>query len=359
MPSEQARYEPIARKAAQAAGIDDNLFVRQISQESGWLSEVVHCQRDSSAGARGVAQIVPQFHPTVDPCDPIAALEYAAGLMRSHLAVHNGDWALALSSYNAGPGATQQGLAGTLPGWPYAETVRYVANILEISQEEARLRLTGQGGGPRPPAIIPFIPDAPVDTQPNGWGCALESVQWLLRSIGRAPDANDTRDDPWLRSQLVPGIISEQNGLEDASGRQLAAWLTREYGTEMGFTAHAADVSFDDVLAGAGVNPTMIGGRRWGPGGHWSGVRRADEHGWLELANPAPGWTGVGTHLDRTEWAARGPWSAIFIDRAAMLGQPAPVPPAPPVPVPPPADTRLERAVSKARELLAILEAPS
>lgn len=159
--------------------------------------------------------------------------------------------------------------------------------------------------------VIPFNPDAPCDVQPDDWSCALQSMQWLLRSIGRNPDAGNPTADPWLKGQLVPGIISPDVGLRDASGRQLAAWLTQEYGTEMGFVAHAADVEYDDVLAGAGVNPTLIGGRRWGSGGHWSGVRRADDQGWLELANPSPNYTGVGTHLDRAEWAARAPWSAI------------------------------------------------
>jgi len=198
------------------------------------------------------------------------------------------------------------------------------------------------------PAPLPYNPDAPIDAQPDPWSCALQSTQWLLRSIGRNPDASDPVGDPWLKSQLVPGIISPQVGLQDASGAQLAAWINREYGQEMGFVAHAADVTFDDVLAGAGTNPTLIGGRRWGAGGHWAGVRRADANGLLELANPAPGYTGVGTHLDRAEWDARGPWTAVWIDRMSTL---------PPV-VLPPADTRVTRARELLRQALVVLDEP-
>lgn len=180
-------------------------------------------------------------------------------------------------------------------------------------------------------APLPFNPDAPCDVQPTDWGCALESTQWLLRSIGRNPDASNPQADPWLRSQLVPGIISTDVGLRDATGQQLANWITETYGKEMGFVAQASPVEFADVLAGAGVNPMIIGGRKWGPGGHWAGVRRADENGWLELANPAPNYTGVGTHLSPEEWAARGPWSCIWIDRMSTL-EPAPPPPPPPDP---------------------------
>lgn len=211
-----------------------------------------------------------------------------------------------------------------------------------------------QGASPVP-TVPPFNPDAPIDVQPDPWSCSIQAVQWLLRSIGRNPDASDPHGDPWLRSQLVPALVTPELGLLDGSGAQLAAWITREYGQEMGFTAHAADVTFDDVLAGAGVNPTLIGGRKWGPGGHWAGVRRADENGWLELANPSPNYTGIGSHLDRSEWDARGPWSAIFIDRAALLGQQ----PEPPVPPRPPADTRLARARALLEQAIAVLDEPA
>lgn len=181
------------------------------------------------------------------------------------------------------------------------------------------------GGGETVP--LPFYFDAPVDQQPDDWSCALQSVQWLLRSVGRNPDASDTRNDPWLRSQLVPGIISPDVGLRDGTGQQLAAWLTREYGQEMGFVAHAVPVEYDDVMLGAGINPTLIGGHGWGAGGHWAGVRGKDGDDLL-LANPADGYTGIGQRMTRAEWTARGPWHAIYIDRLATL--PAPDPPAPP-----------------------------
>lgn len=340
MASERERYEPTARLAAMASGVDPDIFVRQITQESGWLSEVIHCARSSSAGAMGIAQIVPRFHPNVNPCSPEDALAYAAGLMRSHLAVWDGDYALALSAYNAGPGATASGVKGQLPGWPYAETVNYVSSILNISQDEARRRLTG---GSAVPTALPYNPDAPIDIQPNDWSCALQSTQFLLRSIGRAPDASNPTTDPWLTSQLVPGIISPAVGLKDATGHPLAAWITREYGSEMGFTAHAVDVTFDDVAAGAGVNPTIMGGRAYN---HWVGVRRVNPDGTLALANPAPGFKGITDSMSRAQFDALGPFSAVYIDRM-------PAAPAPPVPVPP---SRVTVLVGEIRERLDELE---
>lgn len=192
---------------------------------------------------------------------------------------------------------------------------------------------------------IPYNPDAPVDPQPNDWSCALQSVQWLLRSIGRNPDASDTTNDPWLTSQLVPNIIRPDVGLRNATGEDLAAWITREYGHEMGFTAYASPVRFDDVAAGAGVNPTMIGGRGWN---HWSGVRALRSDGQLRLANPADGWKGVGQTMSREQFDALGPFTAVWIDRAGAVA-PAPDP----VPEPP---SRKSVLISEIRTRLEELE---
>lgn len=201
-------------------------------------------------------------------------------------------------------------------------------------------------GGGTVPTTVPYNPDAPVTPQPDPWSCAVRSAQWLLRSIGRNPG------DAWIVTHLLDeGIVTREHGLMDASGATLAAWLNREYGAERGWTAQsAARVTFDDVAAGAGVNPTLIGGHGWGPGGHWSGVRRLNADGSLELANPANGYTGIGQRMTRAEFDARGPWSAVWIDRVGAVAEP-------PI-VLPPKDTRLERMAALARQILAIADEP-
>lgn len=195
---------------------------------------------------------------------------------------------------------------------------------------------------------LPFNPDAPIDQQPDDFSCALQATQFLLRSIGRNPDASDPTGDPWLRSQLVPALISPDVGLRDGSGKQLADWITRTYGAEMGFSAQASSVTFDDVWAGAGTNPMIVGGHRWGAGGHWAGVRRQDGPDALLLANPANGFTGIQQRITRAEWNNRAPWDCIWIDR--MSAAPAPEPPAPP------AITKAQ-VVERLRGLLAMQEA--
>jgi hypothetical protein len=182
------------------------------------------------------------------------------------------------------------------------------------------------------PGPLPYNPDAPIDLQPVDWSCSIESAQWLLRSIGRNPDASNPRDDPWMRSQLVPGIVSPDVGLKKATGEDLAAWITREYGNDMGFVAQFSPVTFDDVAAGAGYNPTIMGGIAYG---HWVGVRKLNADGTLSLANPAPGFKGISDRMNRTQFDMLGPFHAIWIDRLSTLtAEPPPVVVPPPKPDP-------------------------
>ena len=118
----------VARQFAVQAGVDPNIFEAQIHQESGFDPSAYN-----PSGATGIAQIVPRWHPNVDPSDPIASLQYAANLMANHLARYGGDYRLALAAYNAGPGAVQQ--YGGVP--PYGETQHYVARILSAAASSA------------------------------------------------------------------------------------------------------------------------------------------------------------------------------------------------------------------------------
>lgn len=110
----------IAVDIARKHGVPPALFVRQIEKESGFNPEA-----RGQAGEIGIAQIIPKFHPGVNPYDPIASLEYAAQLMSNYFQRY-GNWAYALAAYNAGPTAvdTYRGIP------PYRTTIKYVRDIL-------------------------------------------------------------------------------------------------------------------------------------------------------------------------------------------------------------------------------------
>lgn len=109
-----------ARAAAEREGFPADVFVRQINQESGWQVDA-----GSPAGALGIAQIVPQYHPDVDPLDPFASLDYAARWM-GQLFRSYGNIVLPLVHYNGGGGAVEAYRSGE----PYDESVRYADAIV-------------------------------------------------------------------------------------------------------------------------------------------------------------------------------------------------------------------------------------
>lgn len=110
-------YRALARREAVRNGLDPDLFERQISQESGFNPTA-----KSPAGAIGIAQIVPRWHPNVDPNDPVASLRYAAKHMGQLVRKYGGSYEDALSVYNSGrPWAEGQRIG---------ETNHYVKTIL-------------------------------------------------------------------------------------------------------------------------------------------------------------------------------------------------------------------------------------
>jgi hypothetical protein len=73
--------------------------------------------------------------------------------------------------------------------------------------------------------------------------------------------------------------------------------------------------SWDDIMAAAGHQPMVIGGRAWC---HWVAVRmgstlagREDLEA-LALMNPAPEWLKVGQMLEVEDFADLGPFSAVW-----------------------------------------------
>jgi hypothetical protein len=148
--TQRQELEDYAREAALRNNIDPDLFVRQIGQESNWNPSA-----ESPAGAYGIAQIVPRFHPGVNVRDPYASLDYAAGLMRRHLDTYGGDYRTALAAYNGGHGAVQQMRAGR----PYQETQLYLSRIL--GNESPRAPVAG------PPVPDDYVPPEPEPLPPQ------------------------------------------------------------------------------------------------------------------------------------------------------------------------------------------------
>jgi soluble lytic murein transglycosylase-like protein len=110
------------------------VFTRQIALESANFDPaVINGQRVSSAGAQGIAQLMPSSYPNVNRLDPVASLHAAGQTMKANLQQYNGDLRKALAAYNAG-GGTVSGLvarygANWEQGLPH-ETQIYLREIL-------------------------------------------------------------------------------------------------------------------------------------------------------------------------------------------------------------------------------------
>jgi soluble lytic murein transglycosylase-like protein len=109
------------------------LFERQMDQESGFAPDVVYGTRVSSAGAEGIAQLMPQYYPNVNRLDPVSGLTAGAETMRHYLNVWNGDVRKAMASYNCGLGRVQSLVTAHGANWEAglpAETRSYLSSIL-------------------------------------------------------------------------------------------------------------------------------------------------------------------------------------------------------------------------------------
>lgn len=115
-------YREMARMIAIEEGVDPDLFLRLVGQESSFNPDAV-----SPKGAAGLAQLMPGTAAElgVDPTDPIQNLRGGARYLRQQLDEF-GDPVLALAAYNAGPGNVRK--YGGVP--PFAETRNYVAKIM-------------------------------------------------------------------------------------------------------------------------------------------------------------------------------------------------------------------------------------
>lgn len=130
------------RGYATDAGIDPDIYEKQISQESGWKN-----LRPNYAGARGIAQFIPSTaqQEGVDPMDVHSSLKGAANLDRKLIDKYGGNVGLALAEYNAGPRRVSEYLStGRLPN----ETRNYVQSITGKPIEFWAMQGTKGGGAP-------------------------------------------------------------------------------------------------------------------------------------------------------------------------------------------------------------------
>lgn len=110
LPKSAAPYLVEIRNAEATNGLPHDLLGRLLYQESHFRPDIISGATPSAAGALGIAQIVPRFHPSVNPLDPVAAIRYA-GRFLAQLKKQLGTWDKAVAAYNTGAGNVQKAIA--------------------------------------------------------------------------------------------------------------------------------------------------------------------------------------------------------------------------------------------------------
>ena len=108
--------------------LPNHILVALAWEESRFREDVITCRVVSEAGAAGLMQIIPRWHPDANPCEPHAAIAYA-GLYLKWLYQQTGDWYSALAAYNWGISNVKKRLK---EGKPMPHPVHlYATTILE------------------------------------------------------------------------------------------------------------------------------------------------------------------------------------------------------------------------------------
>ena len=132
LPANAIKYADDITAAERIEQLPPSLLARLLYQESRYRDDIISGRLKSSAGAIGIAQIVPRWHPNVDPYNPRDSIFYAAGYLRD-LYDQFGSWARALAAYNYGPGNLRKAINANGDNWIAVvptETQNYVTQIL-------------------------------------------------------------------------------------------------------------------------------------------------------------------------------------------------------------------------------------
>lgn len=120
-----AAFDQYIRQASLQTGLPFALIKAVVHQESQFNPNAV-----SHAGAQGLMQIMPQTGQLLglnNPFSPRENIMAGSAYLKEMMKRYNGDVALALAAYNAGPNAVDA--AGGVPN--YSETKMYVQKVLE------------------------------------------------------------------------------------------------------------------------------------------------------------------------------------------------------------------------------------
>lgn len=146
------KYDELIAQSAARNGVDPNLIIAVMRQESGF-----NLRARSYKGASGLMQLMPgtaQRFGVTNIYDPAQNIEGGARYLRFLLDSFNGDVSLALAGYNAGENAVVNS-GYRIPR--YRETQNYVRSIsARYDAHKNRATTTARNSGPAAPSVETF-----------------------------------------------------------------------------------------------------------------------------------------------------------------------------------------------------------
>lgn len=104
-------YYQLIHNVEKLAGLPKYLLIEVGYIESRYRPDIIECKIKSPKGAEGIMQIMPEFHPKVDPCNSHDAIIYAGAYLQ-RLYKRFGSWYYALAAYNWGQGNVAKHIRG-------------------------------------------------------------------------------------------------------------------------------------------------------------------------------------------------------------------------------------------------------
>ena len=216
-----ARWTPQVTAAAERAGLNPNILLAQIQQESGGNPNAVNNNDKKVTGSASVG--IAQFQPGtaqrygIDPKDPEQAIQGQAAYMADLMKMFGNDYRKALAGYNWGEGNVQKAIDKHGENWfehiP-SSTKKYINNIMTMAQDTAPVSAAPSVGGETGPTMAPTVGvTVPRDQMElPAWGARI--VQDI--DVDKIPSliASAEADINRLRTQFKAEVLTrEQNDL--------------------------------------------------------------------------------------------------------------------------------------------------
>lgn len=212
-----------ALQAADEAGVDRNLYVQLIRQESNFNPNA-----RSPVGAAGLSQLMPDTARglgVTNPYDVGQNLKAGARYLKQQIDHFGGDVIKGLAAYNAGAGNVEK--YGGVP--PFQETQKYVDTILgRLAAEQTRNPAGGAAPGPTEGVAraggalsdsartrdISQFGDPQLTTEESYAACGPAAAVRFAQAFGRNPTLREATDLAksvgWTSGQGMAGLGSEK-----------------------------------------------------------------------------------------------------------------------------------------------------